>query len=351
MPLADIIRLSQVVVWPAVTLVLAIIYRKDISTLFRTVGGKISKFTAIGMTLELAAAKPAAESLGAKLDQIREPSSTEFSPRSGVESLIELADSSPVADYIVIDLRAGEAWLTSRLYLFAVVLPRLMPLQCFVFVGDRGQVPRCFLGCASPECVIRKLGTRFPWLRKAMVESQFKPVVEVPDRPDSGQWWPETEELRLALTQLTVGPAVKSGSRLDFPRARALETIIRGLVIPVDLLQPKGVEELAERFVRSPSIRRPHDSQRFEDRDWVKFNSAEEHAQWIRDERKLVDLLGNNLSREQIVTDRAADKDSLVKAVLRRKGTFVALTDAEGRFDRLVDRAALLERVAAGVEP
>jgi hypothetical protein len=84
--------------------------------------------------------------------------------------------------------------------------------------------------------------------------------------------------------------------------------------------------------------------------DWVKLDSTEEHAQWIRGERELVDLLGSELSRQQIVIDPTADKDFLVKAVLQTQGTFVALTDAEGRLDRLVDRAALLERVAAGAE-
>jgi hypothetical protein len=61
-PGADIIRLIQIVVWPAVTLVLAIVYRKEISKLFQNVGGKISKFAAVGITLEFAITQPAAES-------------------------------------------------------------------------------------------------------------------------------------------------------------------------------------------------------------------------------------------------------------------------------------------------
>lgn len=42
MSVADIIRLSQTVVWPAVTLVLAIVYRKEISKIVQTLVGKIS---------------------------------------------------------------------------------------------------------------------------------------------------------------------------------------------------------------------------------------------------------------------------------------------------------------------
>jgi hypothetical protein len=152
--------------------------------------------------------------------------------------------------------------------------------------------------------------------------------------------------MKLALKQLTQGPAVEA---LDVPRAEALDRVIRGLVAPLDLLQPGHVENFVTAFLQSPGLRRPNDPQ-VKEGDWVKLDSTEEHAQWIRGERELVDLLGSELSRQQIVIDPTADKDFLVKAVLQTQGTFVALTDAEGRLDRLVDRAALLERVAAGAE-
>jgi len=249
--------LSEIAVWPAVTLVLAIVYRKEISRLFQNVGGKISKFTAVGITLEFASARPAAESLRALLDQLREPSSAGLQPSSDAMPLIALAKAAPAADYIVIDLRGGKAWLTSRLYLFAAVLPQLIPLRCLVFVGKRGQVPRYFLGIASPERVIRELDKHFPWLRSAMVESQLQQVVSANAPQRYVRWFPPTDELKAALKQLTQGPAVDI---LDVPRADALDKIIRGLVSPVDLLLPGQVEALVDRFIHSPSIRRPLNS-------------------------------------------------------------------------------------------
>jgi hypothetical protein len=98
----------------------------------------------------------------------------------------------------MIDLRDGRAWLTSRLYLFAMVLPQLMPLRCFVFVGGRRhrKIPSYFLGGASPGSVVRHLEGQFPWLRKVMVESQMWPVLvgEPPNR--NVGWWPAASAVK-----------------------------------------------------------------------------------------------------------------------------------------------------------
>lgn len=135
----------------------------------------------------------------------------------------------------MIDLRAGEAWLTSRMYLFAAVLPQLIGLRCFVFVGDRGPVPRYFSGTASPENVMRQLDMQFPWLRNAMLESQLQRVVTGSARQRHVQWQPLTDDMKAALKQLIQGPAVDI---LDLLRAEALEKIVRALVTSVDLPQP-----------------------------------------------------------------------------------------------------------------
>lgn len=341
MPIGEIIRLVQIVAWPVVIVLLAIIYRREIPRLFQSLGGKVSKLTAVGITLEFTSARAAAGALHARLDQIREPTSTGPPPPSGSQPLIELTKSSPAADYLVIDLRDGNAWLTSRLYLFAVVLPQVMPLRCFVFIGDRPPVPQYFIGIAPPECVVRRLEAEYPWLRKAKVESLLQPVVSRASPNHDVSWWPP-EEVKPYLRQLTQGPAVDV---LDVPRAEALDNIARALINPIDLSQPGQVEVRVNAFLQSPSLRRPHDPQATA--DWVHLKTADEHAQWIRDERQLLDLLQIDLSREHLVVDAHVDNEAILKAVLRKRGNFVALIDAEGRFERLIDRAGLLEKVAA----
>ncbi len=40
-------------------------------------------------------------------------------------------------DYIVVDLEVGKKWLTSRLFIFTLLLKRLRGLRCVVFLGTR----------------------------------------------------------------------------------------------------------------------------------------------------------------------------------------------------------------------
>ncbi len=344
MSFGDCVNLVHAIAWPTVVLALAVIYRSEIPRLLQVLSARISRLSAVGITLELVAAEPVAETLRVKLDEIREPSSTGTPPPSGVQSLIEIAKSSAPADYVVIDLRSGNAWLTSRLYLFALVLPPVIGLRCLVFVGNCGQIPRNFLGLASPGQVAVALERRYPWLRTAWVETQLQPLVsgQAPQRYLS--WTPYGDSLE-ALKRLIPGTVP---GPWDLQSADALNEIVRSFVRPIDLSQPGQVETFVTSFLANPALRRPPSVQeQAPDGDWVHFPSVEEHAHWIKEERQLLDLLGSDLSRQKVVLDQSVDDEALGKAVLSLRGNFVAVTDADGRFDHLVDRTALLERVAA----
>ena len=160
-----------------------------------------------------------------------------------------------------------------------------------------------------------------------------------------------------------------SKGQWDLAQAEALNAIVPALVSPIDLLQPGQLEEFVTRFLASPKVRRPHvDTTQVppvaqapavadgSDAEWVQLESidqqrqpilVDEHARWIEGERQLVDRLGDDLSRECVVLEQTTDEPDLVQTVLRRHGDFVAVTDRDGRFDHLIDRSALLERVAA----
>lgn len=342
MNFGNFFSLVQAIVWPVVVVAVVLIFRKQLPKLVQTLSGRISSLTAAGVTLEFAAAEPAEETLR-RLDEIKEPSSTGPPPPSGIRSLLELAKASPPADYLVIDLRDGLAWLTSRLYLFAVVLPPVLALRCFVFVGTRDLVPRYFLGLASPESVARALERRYPWLHTARVETQLQPLVtgQAPNRYLSWHPYGDTEA---AVKRLLQGTATVNWG---LPQAEALGEIVQALVSPIDLFQPGQIETFVNRFLENPKLRRPHNVTAL-DEDWVHLNTVDEHAHWIKDEQHLLDLIGTDLHREQVVVNSTTDDEVLEKAVLRKRGDFVAVTDPEGRFNQLIDRIALLERVAAG---
>ncbi len=130
---SNVISVIQAVAWPLVIVTLVFIYRREIPRLIEALGGRMSKLSAVGVTLEFAAAQPVPETLRVRLEDIREPASGGAPPPSGADSLIQLARSTAPVDYVLIDLREGGSWLTSRLYLFAVVLPSYSgpPLLCF----------------------------------------------------------------------------------------------------------------------------------------------------------------------------------------------------------------------------
>jgi len=54
----NMITLIQAVVWPLVVIVLTFIYRREIPQLIKAIGGKMSKLSAVGVTVEFAAARP-----------------------------------------------------------------------------------------------------------------------------------------------------------------------------------------------------------------------------------------------------------------------------------------------------
>jgi hypothetical protein len=339
MSLADLDSLIHAVAWPVVVLILGIIYRNELPGLARALSARVSRLSAVGITLELVAAKPVAETVRVRLDEIREPSSTGPPPPSGVQSLLELVKSAPPAEYVVIDLRDGRAWLTSRLYLFASVLPPILGLRCFVFVGNQGPIPRQFLGFAPPDLISGALEKRYPWLRDARVGTQLRPLLG--PAPNNHVWWTPSGESETARKQLN------PEGQWDVTQARALNVIVQSLVNPIDLFAPGQVEQFVNRFLENPNLRRPHNEAAPRDAGWVQLDDTDEHARWIVGERELVDLLGNNLSRQKIILDPGAVDDVLVKSVLRQQGNFVAATDAEGRFGHLIDRRALLDKVAA----
>lgn len=468
---ASVVTLIQAVVWPLVVVTLIFIYRREIPKLIQAIGGRVSKFSAVGVTLELAAAAPLPESLRVRLEDIREPTSSGPPPVSGMQSLLELARSTDPVDYVRIDLREGMSWLTSRLYLFSVVLPPILGLRCFVFVCSRGEIPRYFLGLASPEAVKIDLEARYPWLRYAVLDAQLSPLGgQIPNRYAS--WYlndtakqafrdltggalrvpldpKQTEALckltgaqvrgfldpdqaeavqklrglaaQVSLSQeqaeafqtligvsapvmlspeeaaalrelATVSAKVKiepqqlealrriggtsfqeaslnpeqaqalknlfaafTPTSLNREQAESLESLMCELTHVVDWSQTGQVENFVSAFLQSPRLKRLHkvppgEGTEPDEDDWMQLGEVDERARWIRNERQLLDLLGDDLRRQYVVLDGNAiapnNADDQTKAVLSKQGDFVAVIDSEGRFKRLIDRRALLERMA-----
>jgi hypothetical protein len=84
---------------------------------------------------------------------------------------------------------------------------------------------------------------------------------------------------------------------------------------------------------------------------WVRHRSTggdtvrEEHAEWLSG-AKLGEILGASLVTRRVVDTPEIARLRLQRLAARAGGHFVAVTDEDGRFQRLIDRAAIIEQLA-----
>lgn len=228
---------------------------------------------------------------------------------SGIEGLFDAFDDYASLDYAIIDLGPGGTWLTSRLYLFALMLERMKGLRCFVFLETGDHINQRFLGIASSTGVRWSLARRYPWLETA------------------------------------------------FAKVYADMSNHIHILSATGALDDQMAETIADRFLNHPSIQQilaKGMSPSPDDSEWVVRSMEDgrrswEHARWL-DATRLGQDLGDILQQDESTWL----KESLhispleqVRFILQSNAPFVALVDEEKRFRGLIDRQALLERTVA----
>ena len=216
--------------------------------------------------------------------------------------LFQLISKGERSDSATFDLGDGDRWLTSRLYIFAVILSELLDCRCMVFLQTQAGVPRRFVGLASCEATRRALASRYEWFEQALRQAQHEPY-------------------------------------------------------SFDLSEPQVAENVAKTYLQDELISRVVGKGTDEAPGWVRLGNApapgqvrEEHAQWIKDGGHLSKILGDTLQFPSLVEgpDTLA-KDLERRAVLTDADHFVAVVDDDKRFKRLLDRRAVIERAARQV--
>ncbi|SRR6266487_726655 len=297
--LKDFIQLIKDLVWPTVVVIALVAFRKPLSLFLEELGRRATKFSVFQFSVELPTAsefKPDWRVYAGSLSDLRQSTSADQLV-SASAALFEQFKDDEVLDYVVMDLGMGKEWLTSRLFIFALMLERMRSLRCIVFLETSGNVRRRFLGTASPNKVRRALVQRYPWL-----ESAF---------------------------------------------AMAYSQINGYQIMPVQgALDPKEAKKLVRLFL--DNIQKPALEPGPNSSEWVPLSTPSqtpwEHAKWLDGaslERELYGVLDDSCA--PTLLDAPAAKQ--VQAVLRRKGAFVALVEEGGRFKSLVDRQALLNQV------
>lgn len=307
------IDLAKALAWPLAIAVLVMWFRRPLAEFAAVVGARASKLQIAQLSIELANARePARTPL---LDEIRDPArSAQIGDSS--QMLIEQARSIEPADFAVISLGQGDEWLTSRLFIAAVMMERMRGIKVFVFVAAAADTERRFVATVDVRRLRWGLARRYPWLEVAYVQ---------------------------ALAQVY---------QAEDPRVTAM------LSITTDngALEPYRAQQLIQGFIgaiQRPVGVMPAGGAGTGDQEWVTLEQVtQERAAWVTP-KVLNELLPLSDLGESVIVRDDMSPARLSRAVLRRMVPFVALVNEKGQYLRLVDRRAYLESLAAqvGQEP
>ena len=291
----EIVDLVRVVAWPVVSLVALVVLRRQLPLLLR----RTKKIGLAGLEIEFEAATEFSPKWSIPgLGDVRHAHATaaiEFS--SHATSLMEQFDGDGCYDYAVVNLGQDRSWLTSRLYIFSIMLRRMRGLQCWVFLRPDEGARSVYLGLASADEVRWALARRFPWLETAYAQASGKldPHQVTSDR-GALEHWQATELVQHFLT---------------------------GIQTPEP--PPAGMES-----------------------QWIPLTESGpwERAEWLSRE-SLASVLGGALRPASIFAELRALTATDRAKLLQVPGDFVALVGDGWTFNGVVDRRAALEKIGA----
>ena len=303
----QIVSLIQAVAWPLVAIAAAIVFRKPLTIFVQDLGRRATKLSLFQFAVELSTVREAPTWTLGMADLRQLSAAAQINDSAAGTLLTEISDPA-AADYAVIDLGEGHEWLTSRLYFFAVLLSRMRALRSFVFVSSRGQVRQRFVGVAEPESVRWSLAKNYPWLEMAFAQ---------------------------AYAGIANAPATIAPANVPF------------IISPHGALEPYKAGPIIHLFLGAIQTNTPTT----DSSEWVHFSQngqdMAERATWL-DERRMESDLGSSLMRDSWLVDSPdLAKLQRTKAILRRPGPFIALLSEDRQFKALIDRQAVVERVAS----
>ncbi len=303
--------------WPMVALLGIILLRKPLGELVKEFGKRATKFSLFQFAVELSTVQELAPSWNVPTGDVRQLTRADVFD-SATMSLFEELSSAGASDYIVVDLGSGRQWLTSRLYIFALILRRMRGMRCVVFTANKQEATGAFVGLAEPAQVRWSLAAAYPWLESAFAKAYAQVA---PSQPAPGTRFIVSEEG--ALDPMTANRLVREFlTHIQFTPAAPLPV---GVAAPAVPPQPPEWTELSSPPPGPPQI-------------W-------EHASWL-DLTTLEQTLGRNLRRDLFEDSPDLPAEERTRAIARRPGLFVPLVAQGHRFNGLIDRQALLEAIA-----
>jgi hypothetical protein len=311
----DLPSLVRAIFWPLLAVFALVLFRRPVGDLVTILGQRIHKFSFGGLSLELAEVSemktPILETEIRQLDASPAPQSGS----SAISQLLVQLQSDRRHDYIVVDLgsESSRRWLTSRLYLLALLITLIDRPMCMVFVESVSGVRKRFLGTAAPDRVRWALARRYSWFESA-----------------SAATWATLGGAYCITSVLTLSPT--SSFQFDPTTGGLAEW---------------QVTQLMQQFltnIRAPQVVPPNANPDAD--EWISLKDGmAEHAKWLDGDR-IERLLGSDLNVSSVALLPNQNVNELSNVVLRQSGRFVAIVDPDRGFRCLVDRIAALEGLA-----
>jgi hypothetical protein len=308
----DLAALLSALLWPIVLLVVFLAYRKEIPTLVKGISSRLSKLEFAGVSIELAVAKafvPEWSEAAGALDLRHKAQAGQVTDSYMMTFRNQLLEEGNW-DYAEVDLGNGREWLTSRLFIMAIVFARMKGVKSLVFLKTSGNLQKRFVCWAEPQKVRWALAKRFPWLEQAYADANA------------------------TLHSQYMGVIVSNEGRLG---------------TKFDPADPEPGISLIREFltrVQAPAMPVPAESS-----EWTPISSAPsityEHARWLSS-LELEDMLGVDCNKVTVLSKQLSPNNvtKQLRTLLSVPSDFVAVATKDHRFEYLVDRKAILEQVA-----
>jgi hypothetical protein len=326
-PSSQAVDLMKALAWPMVALLIAAVFRKPISVFVSALGTRITKLSLFKVELELVPAMAATTT--PLLDDIGTAANSAAISDSS-KLMLEQVQSGTPADFAAVALGSGNEWLTSRLYIAAVMMERMRDVKVFVFLERSPTSERRLLAVAPVRQLRWALAIRYPWLEASWARVQLSlfpqaAPANAPPLPTGAQWLPD-------------------------PRSSPTQSVIKS---DTGAFEPWQARQLVSGFIESLQRPLPKD-QSSSSREWVTLPGGvtQERAAYVTREL-LTSLLRQEAFESWANALRDAPRSQRTRAVLRCVAPFVALVEGDHEFARLANRKTLLEEIAAslGEEP
>ena len=319
----DIGAVVTTVIWVGLLVAVLVLFHRPLSTFLSELPTRVRSLSAAGVTLEFtpeSSAKPFDFSEVSGLDLRKAGTPGEVGPSYVGNFYRLMADPTPVPT-VLVDLGAGEEWLSSRLYVLAVLLRRMRGVETVVLVEARGGVLRRFVGVADTETVRWRLARAHPRYEAALAAAEHEMWGDVVPAPGAPSYEPGFEVAN------TDGRLESIGDGQGPTEALLSEFLFR---VQVQTVGDPGPDEPWQDLPSSPQV--------FEQAVWLTGEGVKR-------------VLGDALQQKSVSqTDwRAWSKELRLRAVLEWDRRYVPVTGDDRVFDHLIDRTEVLERIAGAV--